>query len=92
MEDLPALPDNLELGGNEIEAVLVRVQRLLACEDETEVKAALAKALSEYRPLPHRAKLWSLWTSKSALTPIFAGKLFPPSHSHPREQRPPIGA
>lgn len=57
VEDLPALPDNLELGGNEIEAVLVRVQRLLACEDETEVKAALAKALSEYRPLPHRAKL-----------------------------------
>lgn len=57
-EELPPLdPNTLELGGNEIEAILVRVQRLLACQDESEVRSALARALREYRPLPHRAKL-----------------------------------
>ena len=60
-DDVPALPIEIELGGNEVEALLVRSQRLLNSHEENTpqptLKEALAQALGEYRPLPHRARL-----------------------------------
>jgi len=53
-EHLPPLPENLEIGGNEIEAMMVRVQRLTSLHPGTSVYEHLATLLREYRPLSHK--------------------------------------
>lgn len=53
-EKLPALPENLEIGGNEIEAMMVRVQRLTSLNPESNLYDHLAVLLREYRPLSHK--------------------------------------
>ncbi|MBT9587781.1 ATP-binding protein [bacterium] len=53
-QELPPLPENMEIGGNEIEAMMVRVQRLLSLHPETNLHDHLATLLREYRPLSHR--------------------------------------
>lgn len=53
-EEIPALPDTLEIGGNEIEALMVRVQRLLSLDRTGSLSQHLTRLLAEYRPLSHR--------------------------------------
>jgi len=53
-EDVPPLQEGLELGGNEIEALMVRAQRLACLEGEARLAEKLAQVLTEYRPLPHK--------------------------------------
>jgi AAA+ superfamily predicted ATPase len=58
-EDLPDLPDDLTLGGNEIEGVLVRALRTyeLAPEPKRPVKEILSQVLHDVRPSAHTRKL-----------------------------------
>ena len=53
-DKLPALPENLEIGGNEIEAMMVRVQRLTSLNPDSNLYDHLAVLLREYRPLSHK--------------------------------------
>jgi AAA+ superfamily predicted ATPase len=53
-EDMPALPESLEIGGNEIEAMMMRVQRQLSLNPGSGAKAHLEQLLKDYRPLSHR--------------------------------------
>jgi AAA+ superfamily predicted ATPase len=57
--DVPDLPDNLTLGGNEIEGVLVRALRTweLAAEPKRALKDLLADVFREVRPSAHTRKL-----------------------------------
>jgi len=57
--DLPHIPDNLQLGGSELEGVLVRALRIyeLAPEPRKSVKEILTEVFAEIRPSSHRAKL-----------------------------------
>jgi len=79
--ELPPLPENMEIGGNEIEALMVRVQRLLSLQPGTEVQEHLAHLLREYRPLSHRRILEYMdlvavkeCTDQSFLPPAYAGQ------------------
>jgi AAA+ superfamily predicted ATPase len=58
-EDLPDLPDGLELGGHEIEGVLVRALRVyeLQSEPRRSLKDILSEVLREVRPSAHTRKL-----------------------------------
>lgn len=58
-EDLPDLPADLQLGGNEIEGVLVRALRTyeLADEPKPNLKDLLSQAFAEVRPSAHTRKL-----------------------------------
>lgn len=53
-EQLPALPPHLEIGGNEIEAIMVRAQRLLSLQPDKDLTQHLETLLQEYRPVSHR--------------------------------------
>jgi len=57
--DLPPFTDDLRLGGNELEGVLVRALRTheLSPEPKRPVKDVLAELLREVRPNPHTRKL-----------------------------------
>ena len=57
--DLPPFTDDLRLGGNELEGVLVRALRTheLSPEPKRPVKEVLAELLREVRPNPHTRKL-----------------------------------
>ena len=57
--DLPPFADDLRLGGNELEGVLVRALRTheLSPEPKRPVKDVLAELLREVRPNPHTRKL-----------------------------------
>ena len=57
--DLPPFADDLRLGGNELEGVLVRALRTheLSPEPKRPVKEVLAELLREVRPNPHTRKL-----------------------------------
>jgi hypothetical protein len=57
--DLPELPPKLELGGNEIEGILVRALRIheLSPEPKRPIKDVLAEVFGEVRPSAHRRKL-----------------------------------
>jgi ATPase family associated with various cellular activities (AAA) len=57
--DLPPFADDLRLGGNELEGVLVRALRTheLTPEPKRPVKDVLAELLREVRPNPHTRKL-----------------------------------
>ena len=54
--ELPDLPSGMDVGGNEMEALLVRARRLhdLATEGQTlSLPDAVRSVVAEYRPLPH---------------------------------------
>ncbi len=57
--DLPALDDVRELGGHELEGVLVRALRIheLSPEPKQALKDVLAQVLRDVRPSPHTRKL-----------------------------------
>ncbi len=57
--DLPPLPENQDLGGNELEGILVRALRVLelAPEPRPPLKDILAQVFSEVRPSAHTRKL-----------------------------------
>jgi hypothetical protein len=57
--DVPDLPDNITLGGNEIEGVLVRALRTweLASEPKRPLKDLLIEVFREVRPSAHTRKL-----------------------------------
>jgi hypothetical protein len=57
--DLPPFTDNITLGGNELEGVLVRALRLHELSDEPRppIRELLAGVLSEVRPSPYTRKL-----------------------------------
>lgn len=57
--DIPPLPDGLVLGGNEIEAILVRVVRLyeLLPEPRSPLREVVDNVLKEVRPNAHTRKL-----------------------------------
>jgi AAA+ superfamily predicted ATPase len=57
--DIPDIPEKLELGGNEVEGVLVRALRTqaLATEPKRPLREVLAAVLQEIRPSAHRLKL-----------------------------------
>lgn len=59
VEDLPPLPDSLTLGGNEMEAALVRALRIyeLSAEPKPLLKDLLAGVFTEMRPSAHTRKL-----------------------------------
>ncbi|MBM3464705.1 MAG: ATP-binding protein [Armatimonadetes bacterium] len=58
-EEIPPLPPGLDLGGNEMEAVMVRAQRVrdLGAEGGKSLKEVLSEVIAEYRPLPHKRNL-----------------------------------
>jgi AAA+ superfamily predicted ATPase len=57
--DLPAMPDGQDLGGNELEGILVRALRVfeLAPEPRPPLKDILSGVFSEVRPSAHTRKL-----------------------------------
>jgi AAA+ superfamily predicted ATPase len=58
-EDLPELPAGVQLGGNEIEGILVRALRIfeLSKEPKRPLKEILAETFKEVRPSAHTRKL-----------------------------------
>ncbi|HXE72654.1 MAG TPA: AAA family ATPase [Candidatus Nitrosotenuis sp.] len=58
-EELPDLPPGLDIGGNEMEALMVRALRLhdLQEGEPRPLKEILAQVIAEYRPLPHTRHL-----------------------------------
>lgn len=54
--DLPALPDDFDLSGNEVEALMVRARRRQALEGG-DLKAILEELLRDFRPSAHRTHL-----------------------------------
>ena len=57
--DIPEIPKGLELGGNEVEGVLVRALRIqaLAAPPKRPLRKVLREVLDEIRPSAHRLKL-----------------------------------
>jgi len=79
-EQLPPLPPQLEIGGNEIEAIMVRAQRLLSLKPEQSLTEHLATLLREYRPVSHRKILEYMdlvavkeCTDQTFLPPAYSG-------------------
>ena len=58
-DDLPPFADNVTLGGNELEGVLVRALRVheLSPEPRRPLKDVLAEVIKDVRPNPHTRKL-----------------------------------
>ncbi len=58
-EELPDLPPGLDVGGNEMEAIMVRAQRQfdLQTVGGRTLKEVLVAVVAEYRPVPHRRNL-----------------------------------
>jgi AAA+ superfamily predicted ATPase len=58
-EDLPPFADDVTLGGNELEGVLVRTLRVheLSAEPRKPLREVLAEVIREVRPNPHTRKL-----------------------------------
>jgi len=58
-DELPDLPAGLDVGGNEMEAIMVRAQRQydLQVEGERNLKEVLSDVVAQYRPVPHRRNL-----------------------------------
>lgn len=58
-QDLPDLSPDIQLGGNEIEGILVRALRTyeLAADPKPPLRQVLAEAFAEVRPSPHTRKL-----------------------------------
>lgn len=59
--DLPRLPDNDQLGGNEMEGILIRAMRTFATQDEGEDGASLPdvidRVVADFRPSAHTDRL-----------------------------------
>jgi SpoVK/Ycf46/Vps4 family AAA+-type ATPase len=56
--DLPEIPAGTELGGNEIEGILVRALRQYElCDQKTPLKDLLVRTVADVRPSPHARKL-----------------------------------
>jgi len=58
-EDLPPFTDDVTLGGNELEGVLVRALRVheLSPEPRKPLREVLAEVIKDVRPNPHTRKL-----------------------------------
>lgn len=59
-EQVPTLPPGMEIGGNEIEALMVRAQRIFQLPGEGEpkpLKEVLQAVVDDYRPLAHKKQL-----------------------------------
>jgi hypothetical protein len=57
--DIPEIPKNLSIGGNEIEGILVRALRIqaLASPVQRPLREILTEVLREARPSAHRLKM-----------------------------------
>lgn len=61
-QDMPEFPDNLEIGGNEMEGILIMASRMfeLQPDDSAERKPVghfIKEAMAAYRPMAHSARL-----------------------------------
>lgn len=60
-DDLPRLPDNDQLGGNEMEGILIRAMRIFATQGEGEDAASLPdvidQVVADFRPSAHTDRL-----------------------------------
>jgi hypothetical protein len=60
-EDLPAFPDELDLGGNEMEGILIMASRLFEVQPDDQpkrsIKEFLVTAMKNYRPMAHAERL-----------------------------------
>lgn len=58
-DELPSLPTGLDIGGNEMEAMMVRAQRVfdLQAAGGRTLREVLAQVAAEYRPVPHKRNL-----------------------------------
>jgi len=57
-EDLPRLPDNDQIGGNEMEGILVRALRAFETSpDAPDLRACIEDAIAEFRPSAHVERL-----------------------------------
>jgi SpoVK/Ycf46/Vps4 family AAA+-type ATPase len=55
--DLPDIPAQLELGGNEVETLVVRTLRLRGADNTGSLRDTLQAVLESYRPSAHHAML-----------------------------------
>lgn len=60
--DLPEFPDSLDIGGNEMEGILIMASRMFELQEEDDpdrkpVGHFIAEALKNYRPMAHSARL-----------------------------------
>ena len=58
-EQVPHLPKGMEIGGNEIEALMVRAQRVFQLQNEGQrpLGEVLQEVVNDYRPLAHKKNL-----------------------------------
>ncbi len=60
-EEIPDFPDNLDIGGNEMEGVLIMASRMYELQEEDEEKHPIGyfikQAMDSYRPMAHSARL-----------------------------------
>jgi len=81
-DELPELPDNEQLGGNEMEGILVRAMRLYETQAEDDARRALpeivAEAIADFRPSAHveRLQLMDLLAVKECTDSRFLPKRY----------------
>ena len=60
-EEIPDFPDNLEIGGNEMEGILIMASRMYEIQEDDENKKPIGhfvkQAMESYRPMAHSARL-----------------------------------
>ncbi|MFZ2961109.1 MAG: AAA family ATPase [Candidatus Ozemobacteraceae bacterium] len=60
-EDVPDFPADLDIGGNEMEGILIRTSRLFEVQEDDQPKQPIStfvkQALAEYRPMAHAERL-----------------------------------
>ncbi len=60
-EDAPDFPADLDIGGNEMEGIIIRASRLYEVQDENQPKKPMVDfvidAVKNYRPMAHSARL-----------------------------------
>lgn len=60
-DDIPDFPSNVEIGGNEMEGILILANRMYELQDETQnkqsMKELLQEAFASYRPMAHAERL-----------------------------------
>ena len=60
-DEIPAFPDTLDIGGNEMEGILIMASRMYELQDDDEEKKPMSyfvkQAMDSYRPMAHSARL-----------------------------------
>ncbi len=60
-EDVPEFPDNLDIGGNEMEGILIMASRMYELQEDDQEKLPIGhfvkEAMESYRPMAHSARL-----------------------------------